>query len=118
MNQTQGQGQISVDDALPVFRQRCGELFDENLLLRAKVAGLERQLAAAQEENQRLQQAKPDPSAFGPFRAWREAAEPCRSCAYHDLCRGGCRVVSSHVSGDASAPDPECPKVVEWRATR
>ncbi|KND45384.1 hypothetical protein [Streptomyces stelliscabiei] len=65
MNQPQGQ-QISVDDALPVFRQRCGELFDETLLLRAKVAGLERQLAAAQEENQRLQQAKPDPSTFGP----------------------------------------------------
>jgi radical SAM protein with 4Fe4S-binding SPASM domain len=57
-----------------------------------------------------------EPDAFGPFRAWRDAAEPCRSCAYHDLCRGGCRVVSSHVSGDASAPDPECPKVVEFRA--
>jgi radical SAM protein with 4Fe4S-binding SPASM domain len=53
--------------------------------------------------------------AFGAFRRWREAEEPCNSCAYHDLCRGGCRVVASHVSGDASAPDPECPKVVEHR---
>ncbi|MCL4226767.1 MAG: SPASM domain-containing protein [Myxococcales bacterium] len=52
--------------------------------------------------------------AFGVFRAWRDAAEPCRSCAYHDLCRGGCRVVSAH-AGDASSPDPECPRVVDHR---
>jgi radical SAM protein with 4Fe4S-binding SPASM domain len=54
--------------------------------------------------------------AFGPFRRWREAAEPCRSCEYHALCRGGCRVVSAHVSGDPSLPDPECPRVMAWRA--
>jgi radical SAM protein with 4Fe4S-binding SPASM domain len=52
--------------------------------------------------------------AFGAFRRWREAAEPCRSCAYHGLCRGGCRVVSGH-AGDDTAPDPECPRVVEHR---
>jgi radical SAM protein with 4Fe4S-binding SPASM domain len=51
--------------------------------------------------------------AFGPFRAWRAAAEPCRSCHYHDLCRGGCKVVSAHIAGDAGAPDPECPRVVD-----
>jgi hypothetical protein len=58
MNQPQppSQGQISIEDAFPVYRERCGELFDENLLLRSKAAGLERQLAAAQEENKRLQQ--------------------------------------------------------------
>jgi radical SAM protein with 4Fe4S-binding SPASM domain len=56
------------------------------------------------------------PDAFGAFRRWRDAAEPCRSCAYHDLCRGGCRVVSAHVTGDDSAPDPECPRVVDHRA--
>jgi hypothetical protein len=56
MNQQQGQ-QIPVDDAFPVYRQRCGELFDETLLLRSKVAWLERELAAAREENQRLQAA-------------------------------------------------------------
>src|SRR5262249_22731426 len=29
--------------------------------------------------------------AFGAFRRWREAAqEPCRSCDYLALCRGGC----------------------------
>jgi len=53
--------------------------------------------------------------AFGPFRTWRDAAEPCRSCAYHALCRGGCKVVSAHVAGDPSAPDPECPRVVDHR---
>jgi radical SAM protein with 4Fe4S-binding SPASM domain len=51
--------------------------------------------------------------AFGPFRTWRDAAEPCRSCDYHDLCRGGCKVVSAHIAGEASAPDPECPRVVD-----
>ena len=55
--------------------------------------------------------------AFGPFRRWQEAAaEPCRSCDYLSLCRGGCRVVSLHVSGDAAAPDPECPRVMDYRA--
>ena len=53
--------------------------------------------------------------AFGPFRRWREAREPCRSCEYLALCRGGCRVVSSHVLGDASAPDPECPRVQAYQ---
>ena len=56
--------------------------------------------------------------AFGPFRAWRDAAEPCASCTYHALCRGGCKVVSAHVTGDPAAPDPECPRVVDWRAGR
>ncbi|MBI4508380.1 MAG: SPASM domain-containing protein [Deltaproteobacteria bacterium] len=50
--------------------------------------------------------------AFGPFREWRRAREPCTSCTYHPLCRGGCRVVSSHVLGDPALPDPECPRVV------
>lgn len=46
--------QISVEDALDAFRKRHGEVADENVLLRAQVAGLERQLAVAQEENDRL----------------------------------------------------------------
>lgn len=53
------------------------------------------------------------PGAFGAFRTWRAAAEPCASCSYHDLCRGGCKVVSSHVLGDQAAPDPECPRVID-----
>jgi radical SAM protein with 4Fe4S-binding SPASM domain len=52
--------------------------------------------------------------AFQPFRAWRNASEPCRSCDYLPLCRGGCRVVSAHVSGDPSTPDPECPRVIAF----
>jgi radical SAM protein with 4Fe4S-binding SPASM domain len=52
--------------------------------------------------------------AFGEFRTWREdAAEPCKSCRYHELCRGGCKAVSAHVLGDARLPDPECPRVVD-----
>lgn len=58
------------------------------------------------------------PDAFGAFRTWRAAAEPCASCAYHDLCRGGCKVVSAHVTGELSAPDPECPRVIDHAIRR
>jgi radical SAM protein with 4Fe4S-binding SPASM domain len=55
--------------------------------------------------------------AFAAFRGWKEAAqEPCRSCDYLPLCRGGCRVVSDHVLGDLRAPDPECPRVIDFAA--
>ena len=57
-----------------------------------------------------------EPSAFAPFRGWRDAAEPCASCAYLSLCRGGCRVVAAH-TGSAAEPDPECPRVVDHRAS-
>ena len=56
------------------------------------------------------------PGAFGAFRDWRTAREPCASCTYHSLCRGGCKVVSSHSAGDLAAPDPECPRVVDHAA--
>ncbi|HTE50543.1 MAG TPA: radical SAM protein [Kofleriaceae bacterium] len=56
------------------------------------------------------------PDAFGAFRQWRDPDEPCRSCEYHRLCRGGCKAVSLHLRGDASRPDPECPRVVDHRA--
>jgi radical SAM protein with 4Fe4S-binding SPASM domain len=56
--------------------------------------------------------------AFGAFRTWRDAREPCASCTYHSLCRGGCKVVSAHVTGDLAAPDPECPRVVDHHAAR
>ncbi|MFD7999948.1 HAD family hydrolase [Streptomyces mirabilis] len=52
--------QISVEDAFPVYRKRCGELFDETLVLRAQVEVLEKQLAAA---NERLQQAAAEPTS-------------------------------------------------------
>lgn len=44
--------QVSVEAALQVFRHRCGELHDENLLLKARVGELEEEtskLRAAQE---------------------------------------------------------------------
>jgi cell division protein FtsB len=39
--------QISVEAALPVFRQRCSELQDENLLLKARINELEEELEKA-----------------------------------------------------------------------
>lgn len=47
--------------------------------------------------------------------AWRAHAsappEPCASCAWQPVCRGGCRIVAEAHTGDAFAPDPECPRV-------
>jgi MoaA/NifB/PqqE/SkfB family radical SAM enzyme len=50
---------------------------------------------------------RPDP-------AWRQGvrAEPCASCDWRDVCRGGCHAVARHVTGSYLAPDPECPRVV------
>lgn len=70
--------QISAESALPFFRQRCSELQDETLLLRARSAeleegkteaeqravSLEQQLAEVRAENERLRtapQAAPQP---------------------------------------------------------
>ncbi|MFZ5479158.1 MAG: radical SAM/SPASM domain-containing protein [Myxococcota bacterium] len=52
--------------------------------------------------------------ARGPADArWKTGVlgEPCGSCAYRDLCRGGCHAVAEHLTGDRFAPDPECPMV-------
>jgi radical SAM protein with 4Fe4S-binding SPASM domain len=43
-------------------------------------------------------------------------AEPCASCALRAACRGGCRIVAAHLTGDPWALDPECPRVVAHRA--
>src|SRR5208283_1850309 len=44
------------------------------------------------------------------LRKWPDQApEPCRSCDYLDICKGGCRAVAGFVTGDIYAPDPECP---------
>lgn len=44
------------------------------------------------------------------FRNWAaQAPDPCRSCAYLNICKGGCRAVAEFVAGDFHAPDPECP---------
>jgi radical SAM protein with 4Fe4S-binding SPASM domain len=51
------------------------------------------------------------------LQAWRTPpeAEPCRSCPIHAACRGGCRVVAAHLTGELG-PDPECPRVAAHRA--
>ncbi len=52
-------------------------------------------------------------SGFAAFRNYSaQAKEPCRSCEYLSLCKGGCRVVAQ-ASGDWWAPDPGCPRVAE-----
>ena len=52
---------------------------------------------------------------FGRMRSWtRRAVEPCRSCRYLTLCRGGCHAVAEHVTGSFDNPDPDCPFVVEF----
>ncbi|MCB1153453.1 radical SAM protein, partial [bacterium] len=46
------------------------------------------------------------------YRHWTEMApEPCRTCDYLNLCRGGCHVVAKHVHSDVFTPDPGCPLV-------
>jgi len=42
--------------------------------------------------------------------------DPCASCDYLDICKGGCHAVSNYVTGDISLPDPDCPWVVEFEA--
>lgn len=58
--------QISVEDALAAFREQHGKLADENVLLRAQAAGLERERDEARAENARLQAAAQQPAAGGP----------------------------------------------------
>lgn len=41
----------------------------------------------------------------------RQAPEPCASCRWLHVCRGGCHVVARHVTGSFSSPDPGCPIV-------
>lgn len=52
-----------------------------------------------------------EPGAFASTRDFpAHAPEPCRSCRYLALCRGGCRAVAAW-AGDPAGPDPECPRV-------
>jgi len=55
----------------------------------------------------------------GPFKTMRRwvdrAPEPCRSCDYLHICKGGCQGVSEYVLGDYDLPDPDCPRVKEYK---
>ncbi len=49
------------------------------------------------------------------FREWtKNPPEPCKSCKYLDICRGGCRAIAVHLTGNFNAPDPECPFVFDY----
>lgn len=53
------------------------------------------------------------------LRGWTDdAPEPCRSCEYLSVCRGGCRAVAVFAGGGFAEPDPECPRVVAHRGAR
>ncbi|MHA1447294.1 MAG: radical SAM/SPASM domain-containing protein [Candidatus Heimdallarchaeaceae archaeon] len=41
--------------------------------------------------------------------------KPCNGCKYLIICRGGCHVISEHITVDFNNPDPECPLVVKYR---
>jgi radical SAM protein with 4Fe4S-binding SPASM domain len=49
-------------------------------------------------------------TALAAYRAFvRAPPEPCRSCPIRSACRGGCKVVATHLG--AFGADPECPRV-------
>ena len=57
-------------------------------------------------------------TAFSVYRRWADQApEPCRSCEYLTICKGGCHVVAAFVTGDPRSPDPECPFVHDQRGS-
>jgi len=43
-----------------------------------------------------------------------QAPEPCKSCKYLSLCKGGCHVVAEIVNKNFFSPDPGCPIVYEY----
>ncbi len=52
---------------------------------------------------------------FHSFTRWEEnAPEPCASCDYLKLCKGGCHAVAKFVTGSYQAADPDCPFVVDY----
>jgi radical SAM protein with 4Fe4S-binding SPASM domain len=54
-------------------------------------------------------------TAFGSLFNWTQnAPEPCKTCNYLQICKGGCHCVSEFVTGIMEAPDPDCPFVNEY----
>ncbi len=52
---------------------------------------------------------------FKNLRSWQSrAVEPCKSCSYLNICKGGCHAVALYVSGSMDAPDPDCPMVINY----
>lgn len=48
---------------------------------------------------------------FRSFRSRRIREPRCQSCAYFDVCRGGCPLFALFLHGTANRPDPECPRL-------
>ncbi len=44
----------------------------------------------------------------------KNAPEPCASCNYLSICKGGCHAVAEFVTGDYQSPDPDCPFVIDY----
>ncbi|MCX5522189.1 hypothetical protein OG342_04810 [Streptomyces bobili] len=59
--------QISIEDAFPTFQRRCRELFEENLVLHARVDTLERRLAETQAVSEPAPSGGPDLAAQPPY---------------------------------------------------
>ena len=56
---------------------------------------------------------------FKKLRSWQSRAkEPCKSCSYLNICKGGCHAVALHESGSTDAPDPDCPMVINYFSKR
>ncbi|MCP4746236.1 MAG: radical SAM protein [Desulfobacteraceae bacterium] len=54
-------------------------------------------------------------SHFYTIHTWpQRAKEPCRSCSYLAICKGGCHGVALHCTGNFDNPDPDCPWVAGY----
>ena len=55
------------------------------------------------------------PGCFEKIRNWTKSApQPCKSCKYLNICKGGCHGVAEYATGNLYNSDPECPFVVEY----
>jgi radical SAM protein with 4Fe4S-binding SPASM domain len=62
-----------------------------------------------------LQSAMRSHNCFEKIRNWTKTAiEPCKSCEYLNICKGGCHGVAEYITGSLYKPDPECPFVAEY----
>jgi len=116
---------LRVDCALVPFLVGDGSLAPEALerfgvmgceagrsLLAADATGASQPCSFWREPGAPIEDAWATDPTLDAFRRYRAAIpEPCASCRYLSACRGGCRIVARHRSGDAFSPDPECPRV-------
>ncbi len=81
-------------------------------LLAVKATGASAPCSFWGDEGRPAEVAWEEDEAVHAFRAYRAALpEPCDTCEARLACRGGCRIVAGHLTGEPFAPDPECPRV-------